>query len=232
MHPSQNNWTPEQDQRLKEAVIKFNGKGWKKIALYTFPSGERSKSDCVERWRYLSKVGSIKGLWTAEEDRMLIQLVEQYGPEKWVLIASRLGSRTGKQCRERWHNHLNPQINKAPFTYEEEATIFQLYSQIGSKWAEMAKVLPGRSDNAIKNHFNTVIQRKRKRNHIHVTQHSQYGQDFHFHHQKGSHSSSSSMKSSSSPPVWSPVQTRSNYSNCKLIIFPHLKIKTNQIIFL
>ncbi|ORX97743.1 Homeodomain-like protein, partial [Basidiobolus meristosporus CBS 931.73] len=105
----------------------------------------------------------IKGPWTPEEDKKLVELVRELGAEKWVLIASRLSSRTGKQCRERWHNHLDPRIDKSPFTPEEEDLIFRLYAQMGSKWAEMSKLMPGRPDNAIKNYFNTTMQRKKRR---------------------------------------------------------------------
>ena len=87
----------------------------------------------------------IKGPWTPTEDRRLLQLVNELGAEKWVVIASRLGSRTGKQCRERWHNHVNPVLNKAPFSLEEEEAIERYYAEIGPKWAEIAKKLPGRS---------------------------------------------------------------------------------------
>ncbi|KAI7816209.1 Homeodomain-like protein [Gamsiella multidivaricata] len=111
----------------------------------------------------ISKPRSIKGPWTPEEDRQLRALVNELGAEKWVLIASRLGSRTGKQCRERWHNHLDPTIDKSPFTPKEDELIFKLFDQFGSKWAEMSKLMPGRPDNAIKNHFNTSMQRKRRR---------------------------------------------------------------------
>ena len=87
----------------------------------------------------------IKGPWTPSEDRRLLSLVNVLGAEKWVVIASRLGSRTGKQCRERWHNHVNPVLNKAPFSLEEEEAIERYYAEIGPKWAEIAKKLPGRS---------------------------------------------------------------------------------------
>lgn len=87
----------------------------------------------------------IKGPWTPSEDRRLLSLVNALGAEKWVVIASRLGSRTGKQCRERWHNHVNPVLNKAPFSLEEEEAIERYYAEIGPKWAEIAKKLPGRS---------------------------------------------------------------------------------------
>ncbi|KAI8363443.1 Homeodomain-like protein [Mortierella sp. GBAus27b] len=111
----------------------------------------------------ISKPRSIKGPWTPEAYRQLRALVNELGAEKWVLIASRLGSRTGKQCRERWHNHLDPTIDKSPFTPEENELILALHEKLGSKWAEMSKLMPGRPDNAIKNHFNTSMQRQRRR---------------------------------------------------------------------
>ncbi|KAG0259226.1 hypothetical protein BG011_002781 [Mortierella polycephala] len=88
---------------------------------------------------------------------------DEYGPEKWKSIAFKIRTRTGKQCRERWHNHLDPKIDKSPFTSEEDRQILELYKRIGPKWAEMAKSMPGRPDNAIKNHFNTSVQRKKRR---------------------------------------------------------------------
>jgi hypothetical protein len=104
---------------------------------------------------------SIKtGPWTAAEDQIVFKLVTTNGPHKWTFIASHLPGRIGKQCRERWHNHLNPSIRKEDWKFVEEWLLFLLHKSMGNSWADIAKIIRGRTDNSIKNHWNSSLKKK------------------------------------------------------------------------
>ncbi|KAM4061455.1 myb-like DNA-binding domain-containing protein [Hirsutella rhossiliensis] len=103
-----------------------------------------------------------RGPWSNLEDKYLMQLVHAHGPLNWVRIAQTLGSRTAKQCRERYHQNLKPTLDHEPITPEEGLQIERLVHEIGKRWAEIARRLHGRSDNAVKNWWNGS-QNRRKR---------------------------------------------------------------------
>ncbi|XP_041989597.1 transcription factor GAMYB-like [Salvia splendens] len=104
-----------------------------------------------------------KGPWTTAEDAILIEYVTKHGEGNWNAVQKHSGlARCGKSCRLRWANHLRPDLKKGSFTAEEEHLIIKLHANMGNKWARMATELPGRTDNEIKNYWNTRIKRRQR----------------------------------------------------------------------
>lgn len=114
---------------------------------------------CLHRWNKILKPGLVKGPWTIEEDRKLLEWVKINGPTKWTSCSDFISGRSGKQCRERWYNTLNPNVKKGGWTPEEDFLIFKFFSEFGSKWSLIASKFPGRTENSVKNRFYSTLRR-------------------------------------------------------------------------
>ncbi|XP_022152039.1 myb-related protein 306-like [Momordica charantia] len=110
------------------------------------------------------KVGIKKGPWTPEEDIILVSYIQEHGPGNWRSVPTNTGLlRCSKSCRLRWTNYLRPGIKRGNFTPHEEGMIIHLQALLGNKWAAIASYLPQRTDNDIKNYWNTHLKKKLKK---------------------------------------------------------------------
>jgi len=154
-------WTPQEDEQLRKAVSQYGAKHWKTIA--TFVPG-RTHVQCLQRWNKVLKPGLKKGQWTEEEDMTLTRLVHECGeePPDWAKISAKIPGRSTKQCRERWCFNLDPSINKGEWTSEEDEILLAKQAEVGNKWSLIASDLPGRTENAIKTRYKSIIRAKKK----------------------------------------------------------------------
>lgn len=150
------NWTEQEDNLLRKYIAQF-GRQWSVIATY-IPG--RNATQVAARWEKCINPKLTKGQFSAEEDQLIIDFVETHGIHAWPKVTSVLPNRTAKQCRERWFNNLDPSVTKDPWTPEEDQQIFELYQEYGPKWSQIARLIPGRTDNSIKNRWHASISKR------------------------------------------------------------------------
>jgi len=160
-------WTFEEDQLLRSAVDLHGAKQWKQIAKLV---PNRTHVQCLQRWNKVLRPGLRKGPWTPNEDHRLISCVKTNEKRKnvvvselnWSEVAEQVPGRSAKQCRERWCFNLDPSINRDPWTPAEDAKLLKLQQEQGNKWAYIATMLPGRTENATKTRFKSLMRAKKR----------------------------------------------------------------------
>jgi hypothetical protein len=152
---NQKKWTREEDEMLISLAEQFNEKHWKEISKRF---QKKNSLQCFSRYKRI-RPGIVKGSWKREEDLKIIDLVNRHG-KAWSKISKILGTRNGKQIRDRFINVLDPEIKKGKFTEEEDRKLVALFKQYGPKWATIAKYYPNRTADMIKNRFHSSIKKK------------------------------------------------------------------------
>ena len=151
-------WAPEQDWRTEIA------EGTPNRSKQLHNSENVKTKNSSTHGNDSTGVGKVRkrNPWTSEEDKLLLDLTTNHGTTNWTFISAGLPNRSGKQCRERFHNHLCGNIEKGAWTDEEDKLLLDLQKQYGNQWAKVTKMLPGRTENAVKNHWWTAIRRNNR----------------------------------------------------------------------
>ncbi len=148
-------WNKEEDKLLVILAEKLKEKHWKEISKHF---SKKNSLQCFSRYRRI-RPGIIKGTWKTDEDNKIIDLVKKFG-KSWSKISKIIGTRNGKQIRDRFINVLNPENKKGKFTVDEDQKLIMLFKKIGPKWAKIAKYYSNRTADMIKNRFHSSIKKR------------------------------------------------------------------------
>jgi hypothetical protein len=150
-------WTGEEDALLRRIVGQSTSMNWKALECQ-FPG--KTSQQLFERWTKVLDPVLLKGSWTRQEDEIIIKYVHAYGCKSWTKLAKMLPGRIGKQCRERWMNHLNPDLSRDQWTPAEDQLLMELHREFGNSWSKIAARMPRRADNMIKNRWYSTLSKK------------------------------------------------------------------------
>ena len=150
-------WSSEEDDLLLKLMTENKTENYATF-LPNFPG--KTVTQIAERWEKVLDPSLIKGSWTREEDEAIINFVKENGTKNWAKLADILPGRLGKQCRERWRNHLDPNVNRSPWTPEEDQILIEMHEKLGNQWVKIAEKLNNRSDNCVKNRWNSTLKKQ------------------------------------------------------------------------
>lgn len=163
-------WTDTEDVALKAAVKKYGEDKMELISRSIFLN-TRSLDQCRQRWKKALQPGLVKGKWTKDEDALILEMVKASSVQggdgesqtPWSAIAQRLPGRLGEHVKARWVNHLDTNLRRGVWTKTEMDLLTEAQKELGNRWAEIAKRIPGRSENSVKNRwYNAKTSLKRK----------------------------------------------------------------------
>jgi nuclear transport factor 2 (NTF2) superfamily protein len=150
-------WSTEEDDLLRSLVSDTHPNSWSAISKF-FPT--KTPAQISGRWEKVLNPKLVKGAWTSEEDQIILNFVENNGVKDWAKLAGLLPGRTGKQCRERFKNHLDPVVQRIPWTPEDDQQLIDLHAQFGNQWTHISSFFEGRTDNCIKNRWNSTLKKR------------------------------------------------------------------------
>lgn len=141
----QRRWTKREDEKLRTAIDEVGPEDWETVANEYLAGHDRTPEQCQRRWQGVLRDGLVKGAFTEEEDDIILQAMHE-GGLTWMQIAARIPGRIGKQCRERWTNHLDPNLKKGSWTEEEDMIMVEAQKRLNPAfYAACVAVILGRA---------------------------------------------------------------------------------------